>query len=120
MEKVIGIGGLFWRTRDPEALGAWYQEHLGVAYDGFVWMQEGGPTVYRAHPADTDYWPEDRQFMVNFRVNDLDAMVAQLTAAGIEVQTNPEWDMPEVGRFARITDPEGTPVELWQPAAPPT
>ncbi|MGR3433545.1 MAG: VOC family protein [Shimia sp.] len=119
MHKVTGIGGFFFRAPDHEALGRWYQTHLGVEYDAYVWMQEAGPTVFRPHPEDADYWPAERPFMVNFRVADLDATIAHLEGAGIEVITDPAWNMPEVGRFARIYDPAGNPVELWQAAAPP-
>ncbi|WP_375173523.1 VOC family protein [Pseudooceanicola sp.] len=116
MEKVNGIGGLFFRARDPEALAAWYRDVLGVDGLPTVWQQEAGPTVLSPFPADSDYFAADRQWMINFRVDNLPAMIAQLQAAGIEVITNPDWDQhPEVGTFARIHDPEGNPVELWQP-----
>lgn len=115
MEKMNGIGGVFFRARDPEALKAWYADHLGVD-SAPVWMQAAGPTVFAPFAADTDYFPADKAFMLNFRVDDLEAMIAQLRAAGIAVETRDEWDAhPEVGRFARIHDPEGNPVELWQP-----
>jgi len=116
---VTGIGGLFFRAQDPRALGEWYLTHLGVgaAPDVWVWNQQAGPTVFQPFAADTDYFPADKQTMLNLRVDDLDGLTASLTAAGIEVITKPEWDAtPEVGRFARIHDPEGNPIELWQPA----
>ena len=119
---VTGIGGLFFRAQDPKALGDWYLAHLGVgaAPDVWIWNQQAGPTVFQPFKADTDYFPADKQTMLNLRVDDLDGLMASLTAAGIEVITKPEWDaMPEVGRFARIHDPEGNPIELWEPAAPP-
>lgn len=117
MEKVNGIGGVFFRATDPEALKAWYAAHLGVE-SAPVWAQEAGYTVFAPFAADTDYFPADRQSMINFRVADLDAMIAQLKAAGIAVETKAEWDAhPEVGRFARIHDPEGNPIELWQPGS---
>jgi len=115
-----GIGGLFFRSRDPEALGEWYLEHLGVGAPdrAFVWDQQAGPTVFQPFPADSDYFPADKAFMLNLRVDDLEALMGRLRAAGIEVITKPEWDaMPEIGRFARIHDPEGNPIELWQPAS---
>jgi predicted enzyme related to lactoylglutathione lyase len=115
MVGVAGIGGMFFRAKDPEALQAWYLTHLGVGGPGMVWPQEAGPTVFAPFAADTDYFPADRQWMLNFRVQDLDALIAQLDAAGIAVETRAEWDMPEVGRFARIHDPEGNPIELWEP-----
>lgn len=117
MAKAIGIGGVFFRARDPRALLAWYEQHLGVSdFTRTIWMQEAGPTVFAPFAADTDYFGRmDQQFMINFRVDDLDALMAQLKAAGIAVETRPEWDS-EVGRFCRIHDPEGNPVELWEPA----
>ena len=115
---VTGIGGLFFRAQDAKALAAWYLTHLGVgAPEGqFVWSQQAGPTVFAPFKADTDYFPADKQWMHNLRVDDLDGLIADLKAAGVAVTTNPEWDHPDVGRFARIHDPEGNPVELWQPA----
>ncbi|WP_260923730.1 VOC family protein [Novosphingobium sp. 9] len=117
---VTGIGGLFFRARDPEALAAWYHQYLGIGPntegDGYEpWAQQAGPTVFMPFPADTDYWPAERQWMLNLRVADLDALIAKLQADGIAVATNPEWDSPEMGRFARIHDPEGHALELWQP-----
>ncbi len=113
---VTGIGGFFFRAHDPEMLGAWYAEHLGVGSGtGGPWQTAAGPLVFAPFPATSDYFPEDRDFMLNFRVDDLDALSARLTATGIDVVTNPDWDMPGVGRFARIHDPEGNPIELWQP-----
>jgi glyoxylase I family protein len=120
MEKVAGIGGLFFRARDPKALGQWYQQHLGIALTPTsegepVWQQEAGPTVFSPFPETSKYFGDPQKvWMVNFRVRDLDKMVAQLRAAGIEV-AEPE-SYPNVGRFARLHDPEGNPIELWQPA----
>ena len=71
--------------------------------------------MFSPFKADTDYFPADKQWMLNLRVERLDALMASLTAAGIEVLTNAEWDAPGVGRFARIHDPEGNPIELWEP-----
>ncbi|MGE0283396.1 MAG: VOC family protein [Rhizobiaceae bacterium] len=117
MAKATGIGGFFFRARDPKALFAWYEQYLGVSdFNKTIWMQAAGPTVFAPFPADTDYFGRmDQQFMINFRVDDLDAMMAQLKAAGIAVETRPEWDS-EIGRFCRIHDPEGNPIELWEPA----
>ncbi len=113
--KVTGIGGLFFRAKNPDALKAWYAEHLGVDASP-VWMQEAGPTVFAPFRAKTDYWPEAKQWMLNLRVEGLDALVDRLAKAGIEAERRPEeWDHPEVGRFARIVDPEGNPIELWEP-----
>ncbi len=115
MAKAIGIGGIFFRAQDTGALAAWYKEHLGVTE---LWSQEAGMTVFAPFKQTTDYFPADKQWMINFRVYDLDGLIAQLTAAGIPVETRPEeWDNPEVGRFARIADPEGNQIELWQPPA---
>jgi glyoxylase I family protein len=120
MEKVTGIGGIFFRARDPKALAEWYSKHLGVDvvpenYDDLPWQQQAGPTAYAPFPDDTTYFGDPtRQWMINFRVSNLDAIAAQLKAAGIPVEIDPE-PYPN-GRFARIHDPEGNPVELWQPA----
>lgn len=115
MAKAIGIGGVFFRAADTQALAAWYEEHLGVT--GW-WSQEAGPTVFAPFKADSDYFPADRRFMLNFRVDDLDGLLAKLSAAGVAIETRPnEWDTPETGRFARIHDPDGNPIELWQPPA---
>src|SRR5690606_22727818 len=111
--KATGIGGVFFRARDTAALAQWYETHLGVSG---VWQQEAGLTVFAPFKADTDYFPADRQWMINFRVDDLDALLAKLRDAGIAAETRPdEWDTPETGRFARIADPEGNPIELWEP-----
>lgn len=115
----VGIGGVFFRADDPDALRDWYRTHLGVgAPKGeYVWVQQEGPTVFMPFPRSTDYFPEDRQYMLNFRVTELDKLLAALRAAGIDVITKAEWDAPETGRFARVHDPEGNPVELWEPPA---
>jgi glyoxylase I family protein len=119
MEKVTGIGGLFFRARDPAALALWYQQHLGVSptptsYEEGPWVQEAGPTAFAPFPETTDYFGDvKRVWMVNFRVPDLDKMVKQLRTAGISVEIDPQY-YPN-GRFARLHDPEGNPVELWQP-----
>jgi predicted enzyme related to lactoylglutathione lyase len=119
MQAVTGIGGLFFRSKDPAALGQWYQRHLGIDlmpgdYSQKPWSQEAGPTVFAPFPHDTDYFGQtDKQWMINFRVHDLDAMVAQLRAAKLDVLSMR--DYPN-GRFARLYDPEGNPIELWEPA----
>jgi glyoxylase I family protein len=119
MEKVTGIGGLFFRAKDPEGLGRWYQEHLGITLTPTsegdpVWEQAAGPTVFSPFPETTKYFGDaSKMWMVNFRVRDLDKMAAQLKAAGIEVKIHPQSD-PN-GRFAHLHDPEGNPIELWQP-----
>lgn len=114
--SVTGIGGFFFRAKAPEALRTWYAEHLGVGAGPYgAWETEAGQSVFSPFAADTDYFSADHQWMLNLRVDDLDALCAKLGAAGIEVITKPEWNMPGVGRFARIHDPEGNPIELWQP-----
>jgi glyoxylase I family protein len=117
--RVTGIGGLFLRSADPAGLTQWYREMLGVgAPEGqWVWAQEAGPTVFAPFPADSDYFPVERQFMLNLRVIGLDALVARLESAGVAVERRAEWDSPEAGRFARIHDPEGRPIELWEEPA---
>ena len=120
MEKVAGIGGLFFRAHDPKALANWYLQHLGInltptGEGGTVWQQEAGPTSFTPFPQTTKYFGDpNKAWMINFRVHDMGKMVAQLRGAGIEVQY-PE-SYPGLGRFARLHDPEGNPIELWQPA----
>ena len=120
MQRVTGIGGVFFRAKDPVALARWYQDRLGVTMapteaGGTPWMTEAGVTVFAPFAADTGYFAPESQFMINFRVTDLSAMVAQLRAGGITVSDQTE--MEGVGRFARLQDPEGTPIELWEPAS---
>jgi glyoxylase I family protein len=123
METVTGIGGLFFRAHDPDGLAKWYRDHLGVGvvpkdYGTQSWRQEAGPTAFAPFPQDTKYFGDpDKVWMINFRVTDLDAMVAQLEGAGIAVKIDPE-TYPN-GRFARLHDPEGNPIELWQPMSRP-
>lgn len=113
---VMGIGGFLFRAKDPKALRAWYVEHLGVGSGPHgLWDMQAGPSVFAPSKADTDYFAADHQWMLNLRVDDLDGLCATLRTAGIAVITKSEWDMPGVGRFARIHDPEGNPIELWQP-----
>jgi predicted enzyme related to lactoylglutathione lyase len=129
--RVAGIGGVFFKARDPVALAAWYREHLGVpvAPDGthalFAADPDGGDaagtptgtpavTVWSAFPADTAYFGAGpASWMINYRVPDLDAMLAQLRAAGAWVAD--EVQESEYGRFGWAADPEGTRFELWQP-----
>jgi glyoxylase I family protein len=119
MEKVAGIGGLFFRSREPEALARWYRDHLGISlvptnYDEPGWQQQAGPTGFAPFPETTSYFGDpSRVWMVNFRVHDLQVMAMQLTAAGIHVQIDPQ--IYPNGRFARLHDPEGNPIELWEP-----
>src|SRR5450432_254963 len=123
-EKVLGIGGLFFRSKDPKILSRWYRDHLGINltptnYDMLPWHTEAGTTVFAPFPQDSDYFGPDSQakmWMVNFRVLDLDKMAAQLQSKGIAVKIDP-MAYPN-GRFARLYDPEGNPIELWQPKNP--
>lgn len=112
-ERVQGIGGFFFRAKDPKALSQWYQTHLGI--DPQVWQTDAGPASFTPFPDNTSYIGErGHQWMLNFRVRDLDRMVAQLRAAGIAVDVDPQ-SYP-YGRFAHLNDPEGNRLELWQPA----
>jgi predicted enzyme related to lactoylglutathione lyase len=116
---VLGVGGFFFRANDPETLAAWYREHLGVgAAEGeWTWAAQGGPLVFAPFPAGTDYWAGDKQVLLNLRVSDLAGLLDELRAAGVDVITRDEWDDPQTGSFARVHDPEGNPVELWEPPA---
>jgi predicted enzyme related to lactoylglutathione lyase len=122
MAKITGLGGIFFKSRDPAALSAWYAKHLGL--DTEEWggarfdedEQRPGYTLWSPFAADTDYFgPGPQSCMINFRVDDLDALLAQLRADGVAVDERV--DSSEFGRFGWITDPEGTRVELWQPPA---
>lgn len=120
MERVAGVGGIFFRAREPAKLARWYTEHLGV--DGYseerdvTWWQAEGPTVFAPFEEQTDYFGSREQgFMLNFRVEDLDAILAQLREAGVTVDERVE-EMPGIGRFGWAADPEGNRFELWQPA----
>jgi predicted enzyme related to lactoylglutathione lyase len=117
MQKISGFGGFFFRARDPEALGRWYEEQFGINWVGSseIWHQEAGPTVFAPFAADTDYFGRQEQaFMVNFRVDNLDALLEQLRSAGVRID---EMRMEEsYGRFAWVYDPEGNKIELWEPS----
>ena len=117
MERVLGIGGHFIRATDPAALTAWFRDVLGLDFSEYgEWTQQAGPTVFAAFEADTDYFGSPtQQAMLNFRVADLDAMLAQLRAAGADVSDDVQ-EMEGVGRFGWVTDPEGNRLELWQPS----
>ena len=120
MEKVSGIGGVFFRAKNPEMLSKWYEENLGVSpvpkdYGQLPWIQEAGPTVFSPFEQETEYFGNaNKSWMINFRVANLDAMVAQLESAGIEVLINA--DESPIGKFAKLYDPEGNPIELWEPS----
>ena len=123
----IGMGGYFFRAKDPAGIKAWYKQHLGVGggcgtdekgeSNEWVWFTQGGPMVFEPFKQDSDYFSADKQAMINLRVTDLDGLLASLRDAGIEVETREEWDAMGLGRFARIHDPEGNPIELWEPKA---
>ena len=118
-ERVQGIGGFFFRAKDPRKLAAWYETNLGItgvpgSYDSLPWRTTGGTTAFAPFKEDTSYFGDRRlQWMINFRVGDLDKMVAQLREAGIAVDVDSE--VYPNGRFARLSDPEGNPIQLWQP-----
>ena len=113
---VAGIGGVFFRAENPDALLQWYRAHFGVTMEGYEpWRQAAGPTVFMPFARSTDHWPDSKQWMINFRFADLDGLLSKLREADIAVETNPAWDSPEAGRFARVSDPEGSPIELWEP-----
>lgn len=119
MERVDGIGGFFFRAKDPKALAQWYEDNLGIPpvptkYGMPSWETEAGTTVFAPFPKDTTYFGDpDHHWMLNLRVRDLDKMAAQLRANGITVEIDPE-RYPN-GRFAKVLDPEGNPIQLWQP-----
>ena len=123
MARVTGIGGVFLRARDPKTLTAWYVKYLGLPAGPygttFQWTDEvpagTGMTTWNAFPADTDYFGEPRTqaVMINYRVDDLDGLLADLAAAGIAL--DPKREDASYGRFAWINDPEGNRIELWQP-----
>lgn len=124
MEKVLGIGGFFFRAADPQALMTWYADNLGISlppqsYDTTPWQQDAGYTVFTPFPIDSnDFGSAQKQWMINFRVSNLDAMVRQLQSNKIAVEVDKE--LYPNGRFARLVDPEGNPIQLWEPLEPKT
>jgi predicted enzyme related to lactoylglutathione lyase len=124
MKRVTGIGGIFFKSNDPQRLRDWYREHLGIESEGdsgasFHWREADDPeqkglTVWSAFPAETSYFdPSKAPFMINYRVADLDWLLQQLRAEGVEV--DPRVEEYEYGRFAWVMDPEGNRIELWEP-----
>lgn len=122
MKRVTGIGGVFFKSRDPAALSAWYRQHLGLDVTDwggaiFRWggpESDGGVTVWSPFAQDTDYMaPGTASFMINFRVADLDALLSALKAEGCEMME--ETSESEQGKFGWVVDPEGNKIELWQP-----
>jgi predicted enzyme related to lactoylglutathione lyase len=128
-ERVTGIGGVFFKARDPKALSAWYREKLGiavrdggeVAFSVFEWRERNdssrvGTTVWSLFRSDSKYFaPGQATFMVNYRVQDLDRMLAQLRALGVDVESKVSSDFN--GKFGWVVDPEGNKIELWEPKA---
>ncbi len=123
MKRVVGIGGIFFKAKDPEALRAWYQRHLGIdvqAWGGtaFPWDRPGGVTVWSLFPDTSDHFaPSASPFMVNYVVEDLHAVLGALRAEGCDVDA--KVDESEYGKFGWVMDPEGNRVELWQPPEDP-
>jgi predicted enzyme related to lactoylglutathione lyase len=126
MKRVTGIGGIFFKAKDPAALGAWYKQHLGIdvqSWGGtaFTWADDegkptGGTTIWSVGAADSDsYAPSTSSFMVNYRVHDLAALLQALRDEGCNVLD--KTDDSEYGKFGWVMDPEGNKVELWQPPA---
>ena len=122
MAKVIGLGGIFFKSRDPGALTAWYAQHLGLepeAWGGARFREDAsrpGYLLWTPFPADTTYFePSQQPYMINFRVDDLDGLLARLRAEGVQVDERV--DRSEYGAFGWIMDPEGNRIELWQPPA---
>ncbi len=124
MKRVTGIGGVFFRSKDPSAISAWYKEKLGVpvgddGYTMFRWHEADEPhrpglTVWAAFEADTEYFGKPtQQWMVNYRVENLDALLEELQSAGVEIV--PHREEHDYGKFAWIVDPDGNRVELWEP-----
>ena len=124
MKRVTGIGGVFFRANDPKATYAWYETHLGLNIDpsygtSFEWRHAGdgekkGYTAWSPFPEDTDYFePSKKQFMVNYRVADLEKLLEVLKEEGVEIVG--KMQTFEYGKFAHVLDPEGNKVELWEP-----
>jgi predicted enzyme related to lactoylglutathione lyase len=118
MKRVVGVGGVFFKARDPAALAAWYERHLGVLLEKGAPVSvftDGGPTVWSIFAKDSTYFESDAPFMINYRVDDLDALLRALETEGVTI-VRPATDSPE-GRFAAIRDPDGNGIELWQAPA---
>ena len=122
MARVTGLGGIFFKARDPKALGEWYAKHLGLPvsdFGGAMFAEDEkrpGCTLWTPFKQDTEnFKPSTKEFMINFRVDDLHALLAQLRSEGVQVDT--KVDDSEYGRFGWCMDPEGNRVELWEPPA---
>ena len=123
-KHVTGLGGVFFKAADQKATVEWYRDKLGLPLEdwggmSFLWSPKDAPdktgyTVWSAFPGDTKYFePSDAPFMINFRVQDLDGLLAKLAAAGVELAGDPV-EEPN-GKFAWVVDPNGTKIELWEP-----
>ncbi len=117
MSYIDGIGGFLFRSKNPEELKKWYVETLGIVITDYVWSQKAGPTVFQPAAQNSDTFDADKPWMLNFRVNNLKKLIAELKTKKVTVEERDEWNISpdEVGTFARIHDPEGNPIELWQP-----
>ena len=126
MKRVTGIGGVFFKSKDPKALATWYKTHLGIEVEdwggaAFRWTSQDNPqgvgtTVWSPFAADSSYFaPSSASFMINYRVEDLHGVLAALRAEGVTVEENV--DESEYGKFGWVIDPEGNKLELWQPPA---
>jgi predicted enzyme related to lactoylglutathione lyase len=117
MAGITGMGGAFLRAADPEALYAWYEKHLNLKRRHGCFLFEAanqtGDAVVSFFPRDSDYFPLSQPAMLNFQVDDLDALLDRLIAEGVDV--DPKRERHEYGSFGWVTDPEGNRVELWQP-----
>lgn len=124
MKKVTGIGGIFFKSKDPDAIKKWYQDHLGLPVDpygaSFEWRREDDPskkgtTIWSPFKETTQYFePSEKQFMINYRVENLEPLVAELKTAGVTIVD--EIQSYDYGKFVHILDPEGNKIELWEPA----
>jgi predicted enzyme related to lactoylglutathione lyase len=121
MARVLGIGGVFFKSKDPGTFTTWFREVLGLEvqdWGGILFTPEamaahpGAGTVFSPFAADTDFAPSTKGFMINFAVDDLEGILASCAKHGVEANVLP--DEPN-GRFAHILDPEGTKIELWEP-----
>jgi predicted enzyme related to lactoylglutathione lyase len=125
MKRVTGIGGIFFKAKDPDKLREWYRQHLGIESENwggfaFQWSndpkKDGGQTVWSVFPDNSKYFdPSAQPFMINFRVANLEELVTALQAEGVDVKANTEES--EFGKFGWVMDPEGNRVELWEPPA---
>jgi predicted enzyme related to lactoylglutathione lyase len=124
MQRVTGIGGIFYKAKDPQKMAAWYEKHLGIAFGGntymdFQWINHNDPnkpgnTVFSFFAENTQYFePSSQPFMINFRVKNMDSLLIQLREESVEILGEPE--TYEYGKFAWVMDPEGNKIELWEP-----